>query len=377
MGSQPQVVPLKRCGRDLSRFLRFSYAIYRDDPYWVAPLLFDVKKVFRDSNPFFDHAEMQLWMAVRDGRDAGRIAGIVDANHNQTHRENTAFFGFFESVNDPLVSQALFEAVFAWARQKGMRQVLGPMNPSTNDECGLLVDSFDSSPVFMMTYNPSYYIGLIEGAGFQKAKDLLAFYVDVAESPIDRLERVAARTRQRHPELTVRPVRRKTLAADLAKIKQVYNEAWVQNWGFVPMTDAEINFLAERLKPLLLEGLVQLAESPQGPAGFLLALPDFNEAFKPLRGRLLTPKLLGFLPYLFGWKVPRGCRVVILGVRNGYRNHGLEAAMLLEGFKTGFRVGIRCAEASWILEDNVEMRQLIKAFGGKPYKTYRLYTREL
>jgi hypothetical protein len=377
VGSQLQIVPLDRNSRALSRFLGLSYAIYRDDPYWVAPLLSDLKKVFRDANPFLDHAEMQLWMAVQDGRDVGRIAGIVDQNHNQTHRDNAAFFGFFESVNDPPVSQALFEAVFAWAQQKGMRRVIGPMNPSTNDECGLLVEGFDSSPVFMMTYNPSYYIGLVERAGFQKAKDLLAFYIDIANSPMDRLERVAARVRQRYPELTVRPVRRKSLEEDLAKIKAVYNEAWNHNWGFVPMTDAEMDFLAGRLKPLLLEGLVQLAESPQGPVAFLLALPDYNEAFKLLRGRLLTPKALGFLPYMVGWKVPRGCRVIILGVRDGYRNHGLEAAMLLEGFKTGFRVGFRSAEASWILEDNVEMRQLMKAFGGRPYKTYRLYTREL
>ena len=377
MGSNIEIVPLPRQPRAVLRFLKVSYGIYDGDPHWVAPLLMDLKKVFTDENPLFDHAEMALWVATRDGRDVGRIAGILDRNHNQTQKDSAVFFGFFECVNDAAVSRQLFKTVFAWARQQGARRVLGPMNPTTNDECGLLVDGFDSPPVFMMTYNPRYYLDLMAAEGFRKSKDLLAFHCDFAKCQLDRLARIAEKTRKRHPELTFTPISKATLTRDLAKIKEVYNAAWQANWGFVPMTDAEIDFMAGRLKPLLLEGLIWVVETPAEPVGFMLALPDYNSALQPLRGRLLTPKLLGFVPYLLGWKCPPRCRVITLGVKEKYRNRGLEAVMLTEGFKTGFKVGFKDAEASWILEDNQMMCRLMEVFGGRVYKTYRIYEREV
>ena len=359
------------------RFLKVSYGIYRDDPHWVAPLLMDLKKVFTDANPLFEHAEMQLWVATRDGRDVGRIAGIIDHNHIRTTKEQAGFFGFYECVDDGEVSRRLFAAVEDWARQKGLKRLLGPMNPTTNDECGLLVKGFDSAPVIMMTYNPRYYVGLIETAGFRKAKDLLAFNIDLATIPLDRLGRIATKIKQRNPNLVFRPVRRKTLQQDLVKIKEVYNSAWQDNWGFVPMTDPEMDFMAARLKPLLMEGLIWLAEAGTEPVGFLLALPDYNVPLKALRGHLLTPRLLGFIPYLLGWKCPPRTRVITLGVKEKYRSKGLESAMLIEGLKVGFAAGVRESEASWILEDNIQMCRVLEAIGGKPYKTYRIYQREL
>ena len=377
MGSNIDIVPFSRKPGEVLRFLKVSYGIYRDDPHWVAPLLMDLKKVFTDANPLFEHAEMALWVAVRNGQDVGRIAGILDRSHNQTQADSAAFFGFFESVNDLAVSRRLFDAVFAWARQQGVRRLLGPMNPTTNDECGLLVDGFESSPVFMMTYNPRYYLDLVAAAGFRKEKDLLAYHVDVTQAPLDRLARVADRVRRRLPEVTFTPIRKATLARDLAKVKEVYNAAWQANWGFVPMTDAEVDFMANRLKPLLLEGLIWVAETQTEPVAFMLALPDYNIALKPLRGRLCTPKLLGFLPYLFGWKYPKWCRTVTLGVKEKYRNRGLETVMLTEGFRTGLKVGFTDSEASWILEDNVTMCRLLEVFSGKVYKRYRIYEREV
>jgi hypothetical protein len=371
--SEIEIVPLSRSVRETRRFLRLGYDIYRGDPYWVAPLLMDAEKVFSDRNPLFEHAEMRLWVARRGNRDVGRIAGILDRNHNQFQKDSAAFFGFFESIDDREVSSRLFAAVFAWARQQGVRRVLGPMNPTSNDECGLLVSGFDSSPVLMMTYNPRYYAGLVEAAGFRKTKDLLAYYIDLSQSPRQRLERIARRFGQRGSEVTVRPIRRKDLDRDLAKVKEVYNGAWEANWGFVPMTDGEINFMAERLKPLLTEGLVFIAETPTEPAAFLLALPDFNQAFKPLRGRLLTPGLLRAAPYLLGWKRPPLVRVLALGIKCKFRKCGIESAMIVEGLKFAAQAGLRACEASWILEDNVDVQRLIEAFGGKPYKTYRLY----
>jgi len=377
MADAIEIIPLSRAPADVLRFLKVSYGIYRNDPYWVAPLLSDLKKVFTDENPLFQHAEVALWVARRGGQDAGRIAGVLDRHHNETQRDNAAFFGFFECVNDAAVSRQLFAACFDWARQKGARHVLGPMNPTMNDECGLLVDGFDSPPVFMMTYNPAYYAQLVTAEGFQKAKDLLAYHLDIRSCPFDRLSRIAEKVRRRNPEVTLTAIRRATLVRDLVKVKEVYNAAWQDNWGFVPMTDAEIDFMAGRLKPLLVEGLVWVAETKTEPVGFLLALPDFNTALQPLRGSLLTPKLLGFVPYLLGWKHPSCCRVITLGVKESYRNRGLEAAMLTEGLKTGFKIGFKDAEASWILEDNTSMCRLLETYGARVYKTYRLYERQM
>jgi ribosomal protein S18 acetylase RimI-like enzyme len=372
-----EIVSLSRDARNVLRFLKVSYGIYRDDPFWVAPLLMDLKKVFSDKNPLFAHAEMALWVATRNGHDVGRIAGILDQEHNRRHKESVAFFGFFECVDDREVSRRLFQEVMNWARGKGMKRILGPMNPTTNDECGLLVEGFDSIPTFMMPYNPRYYVDLVVAERFRKAKDLLAFYMDFTKCPLDRLARLAEKTRRRHPELIFTPIRKATLTRDLTKVKEVYNAAWQENWGFVPMTDAEIDFMASRLKPLLVEGLIWVAETTTEPLGFMLALPDYNLPLQPLRGRLLTPKLFGFLPYALGWKCPPRCRVLTLGVKEKYRNRGLEAVMLTEGFKAGFKIGFKDAEASWILEDNTMMRRLLETFGGKVYRTYRLYEREV
>jgi ribosomal protein S18 acetylase RimI-like enzyme len=375
MNDDIEIVPLPRHPRDVLRFLKVSYRIYENDPNWVAPLLMDLKKVFTDENPLFQHAEMQLWIATQNGRDIGRIAGIVDEHYNRVVGIPSAFFGFFECLDDARACHRLFQALSDWANQKRLTRILGPMNPTTNDECGLLVEGFDSPPVFMMTYNPPYYLPLIEAEGFAKAKDLLAFYIDLSRIPMDRLSRLASKVKERNPVISLRPVLKKTLNADIVKVKDIYNAAWQDNWGFVPMTDAEVDFMAARLKPLLMEGLIWLAEAGPEPVGFLLALPDYNIALQRLKGHLLTPRVLGFIPYLFGWKRPTRTRVLTLGVKEKYRSKGLETAMLIEGLKVGFDAGVVESEASWILEDNVMMRRVLEAIGGKPYKRYRIYER--
>ena len=377
MSNEIEIVPLPRNGRNILRFLKVSYLIYDKDPHWVAPLLMDLKKVFTAENPLFQHARMELWIARKGGKDVGRIAGIVDDSYNRLAKEPTAFFGFFETIEDAAVSQRLFETVEKWAKQQNLKCLQGPMNPTTNDECGLLLEGFDSPPVFMMTYNPRYYLGLVEAAGFRKAKDLLAFHMDLAILTMDRLGRIAGKVRRRNPELTYRPVLRKTLDQDIIKVKEVYNAAWGENWGFVPMTDAEVDFMAKRLKPLLMEGLIWLAEAGSEPVGFLLAMPDYNIALQPLRGRLLTPKLLGFIPYALGWKCPPRTRVLTLGVKDKYRNKGIESALLIEGLKVGIGAGVRESEASWILEDNVMMCRVLEAIGGRVYKKYRIYEKQI
>jgi hypothetical protein len=377
MSSPITVREVARQGRDLARFLRVPYAIYAADPNWVAPLLTDLKKVFRDGNPLFEHAEMRLWIAEREGRDVGRIAGVLDRNHVARHADGAAFWGFFESVDDQAVADALFAATSTWAKSVGASKLLGPMNPTTNDECGLLVDGFDRPPVIMMTYNPRYYVPLVEQAGFTKAKDLLAYHFTVDNGPLERLEKIARGLARRNPDITLKPIQKKTIRQDLEKVKQVYNAAWEDNWGFVPMTSAELDFMGERLRPLLVENWALLAEDKGVPVGFMLSLPDYNEALAPLKGRLLTPKIFHFLKYLLGWKMPKWGRVLTLGILKDYRQRGIDAMFFAHSLREGLRSGVKEVEVSWMLEDNLMVLRPIEVFGGSRYKTYRLYERAL
>lgn len=375
MSDSLQIIELPRTVRGVSRFLRLPYEIYRDDPHWVAPLTADLKKVFFDTNPLFEHAEMRLWVAIRNGRDVGRIAGILDRNHLQAHKDGAAFWGFFESVNEQAVSDALFAVVADWARQRNCQSLLGPMNPTSNDECGLLVDGFDSPPVIMMTYNPRYYVDLVERAGFAKAKDLLAYRFDVNPKPLERLTKIANGLARRNPDIKITKIRKKHLKQDLEKVKAVYNAAWEDNWGFVPMTDSELSFMADRLRPVLLEDFALIAEDKGVPVGFMLCLPDLNEAIKPMRGKLLTPKIWGLLQMLMGRRVPRFARVVTLGLLKSHRQRGIDAMFFAHCLEYGVRYGVKECEVSWMLEDNVMVLRPVEVFGGSRYKTYRLYSK--
>jgi len=376
LSSTASLIPLRHDRpADRRRFLDVSRRLYRHDPLWVAPLDSELHRVLGPDNPFFAHADLQLWIAHRDGQDCGRIAATEDRTHNAIHGERTAFFGFFESIDCPDTARTLLNAAAEWAHQRGLEQLRGPMNPSINDECGLLVSGFDDPPALMMSYNPPGYATLLEGAGFTKVKDLLAFRINVAQAPAARLRRLRQELTRRHPEVQLRPISRASLAGDVPHIKRIYNEAWERNWGAVPLTDAEIDFLVERLQPLLVDGLVWIAESGTEPVGFLLALPDFNEALQPLRGRLLSPGLLRALPYLFGWKRPKRIRLVALGVRREFRGRGIEATLLAGALEASQRDGYSECEASWVLEDNTAVHRLVRVFGGQPGKIYRIFGR--
>lgn len=379
--AQPPVL-IQRIGRgraDLARFFDVADRLYARDPNWVAPLRSDAFKVFQDKNPFFRHGEIQLFLANRGSEAVGRIAAILDRNHNAFHHEKTAFFGFFESVDDPDVAGKLLDAVAVWGCERKMTVLRGPTNPTLNDEAGLLVDGFDSPPVVMMTYNPRSYVSLIESQGFRKAKDLLAYWFPLEEKPLARLERVADRFRRRESEIVVRNVSKGGLAADLPKLRQVYNAAWEKNWGFVPMAPEEMDFMAKRLKPLLVEELIWLAEvkKPDGtlePIGFLLVLPDYNRAIAPTRGRLLP---FGWLKFLLATRKIRTVRVVTLGIQKEYRMRGIQSIMMADTLRFLLQKRYTGAEVSWLLEDNDLVIGAVKLFGGKLYKTYRIYERAL
>jgi GNAT superfamily N-acetyltransferase len=349
------------------------YAIYRDDPHWVAPLLSDRRQVLGPENPFFAHARIALWVVVREGRDVGRVAGIVDEHHNARHGETTAFFGFFESVDDPAVSALLLDAVRAWARGLGMTRLLGPMNPSINEECGLLVEGFDSPPVIMMTYNPAYYPGLLEKSGLRRCRNLLAYGFPLDTSRQARLERLGSRALSASRGVTVRPIDKRALPRDLARIQEIYNAAWEENWAHVPMTPAEVDFMARRLVPLLDDGLAFLAEIGDEAVAFILGFPDFNEVLGQLRGRLVSPRLLRVLPYLAGIRRPRTVRVIALGIKRAYRQRGIDAALIAACLRGSLRRGYERCEISWILEDNMLTRRIGDMLGGTIYKRYALY----
>ncbi|HKD19151.1 MAG TPA: N-acetyltransferase, partial [Thermoanaerobaculia bacterium] len=353
--------------------------LYAADPHWVAPLRDDLAKVFKDENPFFRHGELQLFVARRDGKDVGRIAAILDRNHNDFHGEKASFFGYFESENDPAVAKVLLEAAAVWGRERKMTVMRGPTNPTLNDEAGLLVDGFDSSPVLMMTYNPKSYIALIEGQGFRKAKDLLAYWFPLEEKPLARLSRVADRFRKRASDIVVRNVTKGSLEKDLVKIREVYNEAWEKNWGFVPMTPEEMDFMAKRMKPLLVPELLWLGEArkPDGtlePIAFMLMLPDYNVAMKPLKGRLLP---FGWLKFLLGTKKIKTVRVLTLGIKIPYRMSGIQAIMMADSLRFLLSKGYTGAEVSWLLEDNELVIGSVRLWGGQLYKTYRIYEKAL
>ncbi len=373
------IEPLSRSKRDLSRFFDVADGIYRGDPNWVPPLRDDLAKAFSEKNPFFRHAEMQLFVARRGGQDAGRIAAILDRHHNDFHGEKTGFFGFFESQNDRSVSDSLLDAAAGWARHRGMETLRGPANPSLNDEAGLLVEGFDKPPVLMMTYNPRYYVDLIEAAGFRKAKDLLAYWFEIGPEPLARFARINERFRKRAADIEVRKVSKRSLMADLPKIREVYNDAWEKNWGFVPMTSEEMDFMAARLKPLLDENFLFLGETRRSdgslePIAFMLSLPDYNAAIQPLGGRLLP---FGWLKFLLGLKRIKTLRVVTLGLKKDFRMRGIQSLMFEEGLRAALKRGLTGCEVSWMLEDNDLVLRSVRLWGGKHYKTYRMYDRPL
>jgi len=369
--TRPEIrIEVVRDERDLMTFVRFPWQIYKGDRYWVPPLIKDQLSKFSPAHPFRSHSETILLMAYKKGQTVGRIAGIIDHHYVEFQQENTGFFGFFESISDDGVAETLLSAVGNWLKKRGMGKMVGPMNPSTNDECGLLVEGFNASPCLMMPYNPSYYPSLLEGFGLKKAMDLYAYFLE--ESPFldDRLFRIKDRLIKRQPELRVRSLNLRDFDEELKIIKEIYNDAWSKNWGFVPLTEAEINDLAKNLKPLVVPDLVLLAYWGEEPIGFSVSLPDYNEVLKHLNGKV---GLLGAFKFLYYSRKIKTLRAMLLGVKRAFHKRGVEGLLYAETFKRGIQKGYRQAECSWILENNALMQHGIEAMGGKRYKTYRIY----
>jgi GNAT superfamily N-acetyltransferase len=363
--------------RDLKRFIDLPYRLHARDPVWVPPLRRDVELLLsRTRNPFFEHAEAEYFLAERDGEVVGRIAAISNRLHNETHGDRVGFFGFFESIDDQAVANALLEAAADWCREHNHNVLRGPASFSVNDECGLLVDGFDMPPALMMPHNPRYYISLLEQAGFTKAKDLWVYQGGNEEHYVPVPERLARGTeliRQRQG-ITLRSLNMKDFQGEVERIKELYNDAWEKNWGFVPMTEHEIDHLAEQFKPVVIPDMVPMAEKDGKLIGFGIALPDLNVVFRRHRSGRLFPMILDLL-WSLKMKRIRRARILLLGVHPEYRGKGIDA-MLYHWIwtKSGER-RIYWGEAGWILEDNPAMNAGLEKMTFRVYKTYRLYDR--
>jgi hypothetical protein len=356
--------------KDLMAFIRLPWDIYQGDRYWVPPLIKDLLSKFSPNHPFLSHGEMILFLARQRGRIVGRIAGIIDHHYIEFHQEKVGFFGFFESIYDAEVAESLLSRVGVWLKEHGMEKMAGPMNPSTNDECGLLVEGFNVPPCLMMPYNPEYYPSLLEGFGLKKIMDLYAYLAEQSSFLDGRLFRITERLIKREPQLWIRTINLRKIDGELKIIKEIYNQAWSKNWGFVPMTDEEIDDLAKNLKSLVVPDLVLFAYWGEEPVAFSVSLPDYNEVLKHLNGKV---GLLGGLKFLYYSRKIKMVRVMLLGVKHAFQKKGVEGLLYVETFKRGIKNGYERAECSWILENNVLMQHGIEAMGGKRYKTYRIY----
>jgi GNAT superfamily N-acetyltransferase len=365
-------------------FACFPWRLYRNDPNWVPYILGDRLKLLDPArHPFWEHAEGQLFLAMRGQEVVGTISAHINRRHNEVHNDKVGFFGFFEVVDDRAVAEALLAQAAAWLRARGMDAIRGPENPSQNEESGLLIEGFDLPPVVMMTYNPRYYQALIEQAGFQKAQDLFAWDIltnvfdhDVQNLP-RKFVRVADEARKR-PNLVLRKMDMKSFDHEVELAKEVYNAAWEQNWGFVSMTDREFEQLGEDLKFIIDPDLVYIAEVEGKVAGFSLGVPDANQALLKARPQPNT--------WSFPWTVVKllwhkrkinSFRLVAMGVVPDYRTCGIDALFYVETARQAFQKGYQRCEMSWILESNDMMNRIIERLGGKVYKTYRIYQKPL
>lgn len=358
---------------DLRKFTLLPWKIYKKDPHWVAPVISERLRFFSPNrNPFFKHAEVKYFLAEKNSKVVGRIAGIINQAHNQYHQDKVGFFGHFECIDDYEVALELFDAAKEFLKSKGMEYMRGPANFSSNDDMGFLAEGFDSPPVLMMPYNPPYYLEFAERYAMNKAKDLYALYMHKESLPPERMNAIAERIKK-NEKITIRKIDIKNLQKEIALIKEIYNSAWSKNWGFVPMTEEEIDFLADDLKKILDPDIAYLAFVEDKPAGFSLSLPNINPVLQKLKGSILP---LGWLKYLWYTKVNNlvdGLRVITLGVKPEYQKKGIDVVFYVETFQKGTGKGYDWGEFSWILEDNYLIIKPLEAMGARIYKVYRMY----
>ncbi len=359
------------------RFVRLPWSIYADDPAWVPPLLVERRQHLSRRNPFFEHAKSKFWLAYRGAKPVGRISAQVDQLHLQRYKDSTGFFGLLEAEDDNETFQALMNTAETWLRDQGMHRVLGPFNLSINQECGLLIEGFDTPPSVMMGHALPYYAVRLEETGYKKEKDLLAYRIDINFELTKAMQALTARAAR---QVRIRQLHRSRFQEELEILQEIFEDAWSQNWGYLPFTKAEFEHLGQNLKHLVYDDFVQIAEVDGSPAAMIVGVPNVNEAIRDLNGKLFP---FGWLKLLWRLKVncPKTARVPLMGVRKQYQKSRLSAAlalMVIEALRDrGLKRGVKQVELSWILDDNVGIRDIIEAIGGVVHKLYRIYSKEL
>ncbi len=366
-------------------FIFFQWVPYRGNPYWVPPLISERREFYdKVRHPFHQHAEVAMFLAKRGGQTVGTIYAVDNRAHNEFQHENVGMFGGFECLNDQAVAHALLDRAEGWLRARGRSALRGPFNFSTNEECGLLIDGFDDAPRVMMTYNPPYYQGLIEHEGYTKAMDMFAYQMEVnAQMGLDnfppKLKRIMEKAMQ-HDGIVIRKIDVKHLSEEIERVIPIYNSAWAKNWGFVPMTQAEFDHLANGLKAVLDPDLLFVVEAKGKPIGVALSLPDICDPLRRAYPKPGTPEWWTLLKFMFDYKVRKTqkyIRVLIMGVLPEYRLNGIDAMLMATTADIAMKKGYTLGEASWILENNVPMRTALENIGWKVYKTYRIFEKAL
>lgn len=364
-----------RTRSDRSAFIDFPHVLHRQEPLWVPPLRGEQRRLMdRRAHPFYEFGEAGFFLARRDNRIVGRIAAVHNPNHNRFHGSKDGFFGLFDCVDDQGVADALFTAAASWLRARRLVTLIGPVVLSTNYECGLLTEGFDLRPALEMPYNPPYYDRLLRDGGFTTATEMLAWELPATAHEDPKLLRLLRSGSDRG--VRIRPLDMRDFAAESELIKEIYNSAWEGNWGFSPMTDREFDALARQLRPLLSPGLGAVAEVNGKPAGFVLAVPDLAPALAAANGRLHTWGIpLGLLRLLRARRRVDRLRVMVLGVREEYRNRGIELLLGLELSRNAQRLGYPVMEASWMLADNRRANRTMQLAGARVIKKYRICQR--
>jgi len=360
--------------RDLKNFIRFPWRVYRGDPHWVPPLLMEMKdRLDRRKHPFFEHGEADYFLAYRGGQPVGRIAAILDRNHNAAHGEKIVFFGLYESLDDGETARALIDTAAAWGRERGMDTLRGPVNLSMNDECAFLAEGFDAAPAVMMPYNPRYYLEHMAKCGLVKAKDLFAFLKNRDRKLSAGAEEVVRRLRSSNA-YTFRKVTRKGIRQDALDIAKIYNEGWKNNWGFVPWTDNEMTHMATDLGRFADLDMVIFVEHRGRTVGFACAIPDFNQVLIRMNGRVLP---FGLFKFLAGRHKITGVRALVFGVVPEYMHTGLAYLLYDEFEKTIIAKGYHWCELSWEIEDNQNINRFAASIGAELYRRYRIFEKRI
>jgi hypothetical protein len=365
---------IESSGSEVKKFIDFPHDLYAGDPAYVPELYISQEKLFnRKKNPFYQHAEAALFLAFKDGKIAGRIAAIDNGGYKKFTGNNDGFFGFFDVIEDYAVAEALLSTAKDWCKQRGLSSIIGPVNFSTNDTCGMLIDSYDVPPVILMTYNKKYYNDFMDRFGFRKKMDLLAYRIGTKENMNQRViaMRPLLENRLKRDGIIIRKFNMKNFKSEVDKLHEVYNAAWEKNWGFVPMTKEEFQFAASDLKAIVDTDFAYVAEHNGKAIGFALTVPNLNEVtIKIKRGRLLP---FGIFTLLMNQKKVKSVRIITLGVIEGYRKAGIDACFYAMNLEAAAKKNIEYGEASWILENNDMMNKALLHIGGKVYKKYRIY----